>query len=159
MSRLHEAWLSESRIRWQPPIALTYTEFHMGSLGRHDVVRIDSNRARDSWKLDLKVPGFKTGAVVRYGSLEEAKVAAAELLERWMRDVGMMWAPRREQVRSWTRVGVQYDGLTKGEVRLYKNEDMARAALAQDAVGLFENGRVVRQVIDEIVHDWKPVTP
>lgn len=147
------------KITWRGPVKLSRTEYYLGYLGRLEVARLDSNDIRSHWKLKLKVPGYVTDAPggVRYSDLEDGQQAAEEILVRWMQDVGMAWAPLPSQVRTWTRYGVQYDGVTEGEVRQYKNTDLAAAALAEDKYGLFKNGRVARQQIDEIWHDWEPI--
>jgi hypothetical protein len=133
-----------------------YTECYKGTLGPHDIARVKSNRARDCWTLDLKVPGYRTAAVVRYLSLEEAQGAAEDLLQSWMRDVGMQWAPRRDQVRKGAQWGIRYDFLIKGSVDVMESQVEAERRLAADPER-YSNGEVVRQEISIVSADWEPV--
>lgn len=147
------------RITWTTePIQLAQSEYYLGYLGRLEVARLDSNLSRDTWKLKLRVPGYATDAPggVRYGSPEEGYQAAEEILGRWMADVGMQWDPGRERTRTWTRWGIQYDGITPGEITIRKSRSEAEADVAREG-GLFADGVVVTQRIDEVYNDWEPV--
>ena len=146
--------MTDQRITWQGPVKLSRTEYYLGYLGRIEIARLDSNDIRSHWKLKLKVPGYVTDAPggVRYSELEDGQQAAEEILGRWMKDVGMAWAPRRDQIQTWTQWGIRFQLLTECV------NPMESQAEAERRLGAhpdhYTDGEVVKRQIDQVHHDW-----
>lgn len=151
--------MTDSRITWHGPVQLARSEYYLGYLGRLEVARLDSNLSRDTWKLKLKVPGYVTDAPggVRYGSPAVGYQAAEEILGRWMKDVGMAWAPRRNQQRTWVEWGIRYVLLTEIVDSMISQSEAERVLTSNP--GMFAGGVVVSREARHSWTDWKPVTP